>query len=792
MTLTNDQPSIIGKRVPRLDAERFVTGRTQYLDDVVLAGMLEGAVLRSPHAHARIVSIDTSKAEALPGVFAVVTGDDLAGKVQPQPVIWHVFPGQRYPEYYALANDTARWVGQPIAAVAARDRYIAEDALELIEVVYELKPVVANLDDALRPGGPKVFDDWDDNIGGVAVLPKGDTDKAFAEADVIVKTSFDFGRQMGTPLETRGVIAKWDPYSKNLDLWLSTQSPNLARDLMGDTIGLSGDKIRIITPDVGGGFGNKFDFYVEEVIASFLSLKAGRPVKILEARDESFVANAHSRNARIEGEMAATKDGRITGLRATVYGVLGAALGTVGGGPTWTIGGLMSGPYDIENCEVTIKAVHTNLPPYGSYRGWGQPKATFAHERLVELLAKELGVPSNVIRRKNLIRDEQFPYLSQVFLYDSGQYLACLDKLEKSVAELGWEEQVAKARAEGRSVGIGYCFHAEISSFGPSRMFNGAGLTHSTMDEEVVRIDSSGGVTVLTGLTSMGQGVETVLAQVAAETLGVPLEAVTVVQGDTQACPFTGYGTGASRGASMGGSAVMQAATKLREKVSRVAANILEASPQDLEIRDGVISVKGVPAKSVTMRDIGDAAYRRLLGVFPEGEEPTLEERFVHDPENVAFSNGTSAAVVEVDRITGKTTILKWLIVHDCGRVINPTIVEGQVIGGLAQGIGGALMEELVYDADGRPLTHDFHDYQMPYATEIPEMILHHMETPAVSIKGGFKGVGECGTIAAAPTIAAAIEAALDDLDITIAQVPMTPSRIRTLITEAEKKAAQA
>lgn len=785
MTMTAGTPNLIGSRVARKEDPRILTGRTQYLDDVVVPGLIEGAVLRSPHAHAKIVSIDVSKALELPGVFSVVVGSDITAYAETQPVIWHVLPNHKLPEHYAMATDTVRWVGQPVAAVAARDRYVAEDALELIDVVYHELPAVTNIDDALRVGGPRVYDDWADNIGGQLTLPKGDAAKAFAEADVIVKTSFDYGRQMGTPLETRGVISTWDPHTKELDMWMSTQAPNLARDLLGETLRLPVDKIRVRTPDVGGGFGNKFDFYGEDVIAAVLSLKSARPVKIVESRAESFVANGQSRNMRAEVEMSATKDGRITGLRGTVYGILGAVLGTVGAGPLFAAGALMSGPYDIPNCEVTIKAVHTNRPPYGSYRGWGQPKSCFAHERLIELLAKELGLPSNEVRRRNFIKEDQFPYQSQVFTFDTGRYHECLAQAEEAVAELGWQQIVKDARSEGRSMGIGYSFHIELSALGPTRMLNAAGLNHSAFDEAVVRMDSTGGVTVLTGMSSIGQGVETSLAQVAAQTMGVSLDSVKVITGDTDACPFTGYGTGASRGASMGGTSVMQAATQLRAKVTRIASHMLEAAPDDLEISDGVISVRGIPTRSVSMRDIGDAAYRRLLGVFPDNESPTLEERYVYDPENLTFSNGCSAVLVEVERDSGKTILHKWVMAHDCGVVINPTIVEGQIHGGLAQGIGGALLEELTYDIAGRPLSVDFHEYQMPTANEVPEIVVRHVETPSIAIAGGFKGVGECGTIGAAPAIAAGIEAAMPDLDITIKQVPMTASRIQRLITDA-------
>lgn len=778
--------NLIGARVLRSEDPQILTGRTQYIDDVVVPGMLESAVLRSPHPNARIVGIDTTRALELPGVHAIVTGSDIVSRCDQQPVIWQMIPGQFIPEHYAMATDQARWVGQPVAAVAADNRYLAEDAIALIDVEYEILPPVGDLDTALSADGPRVWEGHD-NVSGMTTVPKGDADAAFEEAEVIVRTTLDYGRQMGTPLETRGCVATWDPFTDELDIWTGSQAPNLARDLLSDVLRIPVDKIRVRVPRLGGGFGNKFDFYAEDVIASVLSRSSGRPVKLIEDRAESFVATVHSRNQRLDVEMAATRDGRITAIRGTVYQVLGAVLGTVGVGPAWASTAIMTGPYDIPNASVTLKAVLTNRPPYGSYRGWGQPKGCFAHERLIEALAREIGKPANEIRRINLIRE--FPYLSQVFLFDSGDYLGCLEQAESAVAELGWPEQVAQMREQGRSVGIGYGFHVEITAFGPSRIMNAAGLQHATFDEEIVRMDSSGGVTVYTGQIGMGQGVETALAQVAAQTLGVPVDTVSVVQGDTDSCPYTGYGTGASRGASIGGATTRAAALELREKIIRVAGALLEADPRDLELRDGTVSVAGAPTRSVTMKQIGDASYRRLLGKLPEDEIPVLEGRKVFEPENVAFSNGCSVAMMEVDRETGRAEVLGYIVAHDCGTVINPMLVDGQVHGGAAQGIGGALYEEITYE-DGIPQVGGLFDYLVPSAADLPRIATRHIETPATAVPGGFKGVGECGTIGAASAVCAAIEDALTGLDVAITTIPVTPTRLHKQIVAAERRSA--
>jgi carbon-monoxide dehydrogenase large subunit len=780
---------MIGARLRRKEDPRLLTGRSRFLDDIEVPGMLEAAVLRSPLPHARIVGIDASRALELPGVFGVVTGANLPDYCKtPQPVIWRMFPGQHMTDHYPLAVYTVRYVGQGVAAVAAVDRYVAEDALELIDVEYDELPTVATLEQALADGAPKLYPDWPDNVSCTSAVPKGDADTAFAEAEVVVRATIRQGRQTGVPLETRGCVATWETFTGQLDIWLSTQSPNLARDLLGEVFGISIDRIRVRVPDVGGGFGNKFDFYAEEVIACILSRRTGRPVKLLEDRNESFVANAHAREQVIEAELAATRDGRITGLRAQVTGVLGGVLSTVGAGPVWATGALATGPYDIPNSLTEITGVVTNRSPYGSYRGWGQPKANLIHERLIEALARELKVPTNELRHKNFIPPDAFPYQSPLFFYDSGRYSDCLRLAEQAVADAAWERRKQEAAARGRSLGIGFGFHVEGSAFGPSRVLNMVGLQHSGFDEEVVRIDSTGRVTVYTGQAAMGQGIHTALAQVAADALGVPLDHVSVISGDTDSCPYTGYGTGGSRAATLGGAAVLTAAGRLKAKVLKIAGHMLEAAPGDLVIQDGVVSVVGDPDCSVSLAEIGDAAYRRLGDRLPVDMSPTLEEREVYDPPNVAFSYGCTAVLSEVDRETGVVRLLDYLVAHDCGVVINPLIVDGQIHGGAAQAVGGALYEELVYDADGQIQTTTFMDYLLPTASEVPPFTLRHQQTPADHIPGGFKGMGEAGTIGGGAAIVSSIENALADLAVTVSQLPVTPPRLLQLIDDADQR----
>ncbi|MCE0762461.1 xanthine dehydrogenase family protein molybdopterin-binding subunit [Pseudonocardia kujensis] len=778
-----------GSPIRRTEDPRLLAGRGQYVDDVTVPKMIEAAVLRSPLAHARITGIDVSRARELPGVFDVLVGEELAAVAGPQPVIWTPITDQRIARTRALAVDRVRWVGQAVAAVAAVDRYVAEDALELIEVDYEPLPVVADLDAALAPDAPTLYDDWPDNVTGSQTYRAGEPEEAFDSADVVVSGSFTHGRAFGCPLEPRGCIVNWDAFENTLDLWLSTQSPNLARDLLSEVFGVPVHKIRVRTPNLGGGFGNKFDFYGEEVIAAVLSHRTGRPVKLIEDRSDSFVATSHSRDQRLDFEMALRRDGTIVGLRGVSYGVLGGAFGTVGSGPPWASVLTSMGPYKIPNLDLTVTPVLTNRAPYGSYRGWGAPKGNIVHERLIEFAARELGMDRTEIRRKNFVPPEEFPYFSgAAFTYDSGRYADCLDLALAKVQELGWPQQQERARAEGRSVGIGYSFHIEPSAYGPSRIMNLVGLAHSGFDEAVVRMDSVGKITIYSGQINMGQGTHTIYAQLAADTLGVPMDDIVVVTGDTDSCPYTGYGTGGSRAAPLGGAAILRASGRLRAKILRVAAELLEASADDLEIENGKISVKGAPGHSVSTRDVGDAAYRRLLDRLPENEMPTLEEVDVFDPPNMATSYGCTALLVEVDRGTGRVTLLDCVQAHDCGTVINPMLVDGQLAGGLAQALGGALLEELVYDEEAQLRTASFMDYLLPTALDIPPFHFVHQETPAPDIPGGIKGVGEAGTIAGVSLVASAIDDALSDLGVAVTRFPVTPPRLVELIRDAEQR----
>lgn len=775
-----------GRRELRVEDPRLLAGRATFIDDISVPNMIEGAVLRSPLAHARILSIDVTKALNLPGVFDVLTGADIAEVAHPQPVIWLPLPDQRIARHHALAVDRVRWVGQGVAAVAAVNRWVAEDALELIEVEYEPLPVVADLDDALAPDAPKLYDDWPDNVSGSLTISAGDPAAAFAQADVVVGASFRHHPGFGCPIEPRGCIVQWEPFADTLDAWLTTQAPNLAREMLAEVLGLPVSRIRVRTPDLGGGFGLKFDFYPDEVIAAVLSRRTGRPVKLLEDRKDSFAASSRARDMRHDFEMALRADGTILGLRGTAYGVLGGALGTVGSGPPWASLLTCMGPYKIPNLELTVTSVMTNRSPYGSYRGWGVPKANLVHERLIELAARKLRMSRIDIRRKNFPTPDEFPYFTgAAFTFDSGRYSDCLDLAVQKVEEQGWNRIQEQARGQGRSLGIGYGFHIEPGAYGPSRVLNMVGLQHSGFDEVSVRMDSTGKVTMYSGQIPMGQGTHTVYAQLTADGLGIPIEDVTVVTGDTDSCPYTGYGTGGSRATPLGGAAIINATGRLKSKILRIGADLLEAAVSDVEIEHGVISVRGAPGRTVSTADVGFAAYRMLNGKLAESETPTLEEVDVFDPSNMTTSYGCTALLVEVDRETGAVHLLDCLQAHDAGVIVNPMLADGQLAGGLAQAFGGGLFEELVYDEDAQLRTASFMDYLLPTATDIPPFHFYHQETPAPDIPGGMKGLGEAGTIAGVSVVGSAIDDALSDLGIAVTEFPINPPRLLALIRQA-------
>ncbi|MGH2745287.1 MAG: xanthine dehydrogenase family protein molybdopterin-binding subunit [Thermoleophilaceae bacterium] len=775
----------VGRRMPRREDAELLTGRGRFVGDLHRPGMLHAAFLRSPYPHARIDSIDAEAARDMPGVHAVLTGADLPEDLGAQPNT-HLF-GERETPYYALARGRARYAGEPVAVIVAESPYLAEDARDEIVVDWEPLPSVGDAELALADGAPLVWPDrdWPDNVCATFEKEIGDVDGAFEEADVVVTERYRIQRQFACSLEGRGVLAEWDPNVDELTIWTSTQIVHIARDLLASVLGLPEHRIRVLVPRIGGGFGAKFHFYPEETAIALAARATGRPVRWVEDRLESFLATVHAREQRVELSMAAREDGTITAVKGDLIGDMGAAMHTVGYGPLWLTSVMLTNVYEIPHARVRARAVVTNKTPLGSYRGWGQPQANFVVERTVDRLARELGMDRAELRRRNFIPPERLPRKSIHHTLDSGDYRACLDRALELLDERRWRERQAELRERGRHVGIGISFYTENSALGPSRMLNEGGVQQGGYDIARVRVEPGGEVTVYTGLCEMGQGVTSALAQVCADNLGVHPDQVQVVHGDSSQVPYTGYGTGASRGASVGGAAVMKASRTAREKVLRIAAHMLEADPADLEAEDGRIFVRGVPSAHVTMADVGRAAYIRAIEL-PQGEDPGIEAVEAFDPPQFAWPYGANVAVVEVDVETGEVSFLDYIYVHDCGTIVNPMIVEGQIQGGVAQGIGAALFEALPYNDEGQPLFATFMEYVLPTAAELPRVTMEHQHTPSPNIPGGMKGVGEAGAIGSPAAVVAAIEDALAPYGVRITETPVTPAAILDLVAASE------
>jgi carbon-monoxide dehydrogenase large subunit len=771
--------------MPRREDAELLTGRGRFIGDLHRPGMLHAAFLRSPFPHARIESVDAEAARAMPGIHAVLTGADLPEDLGAQPNT-HLF-GERETPYYALARERVRYAGEPVALVVGESPYLAEDARDEIVVEWDPLPSVGDAELALAEGTPLVWPDraWPDNVCATFEKEIGDVDRAFEEAGVVVTERYRIQRQFACSLEGRGVLAEWDQNVDELTIWTSSQIVHITRDLLAAVLGLPEHRIRVLVPRIGGGFGAKFHFYPEETAVALAARATGRPVRWVEDRLESFLATVHAREQRVELSMAAREDGTITAVKGELIGDMGAAMHTVGYGPLWLTSVMLTNVYEIPNARVRARAVVTNKTPLGSYRGWGQPQANFVVERTVDRLAGELGMDRAELRRRNFIPPERLPRKSLHHTLDSGDYRACLDRALELLAERRWRERQASLREQGRHVGIGISFYTENSALGPSRMLNEGGVQQGGYDIARVRVEPGGEVTLYTGLCEMGQGLTNALAQVCADNLGVHPDQIQVIHGDSSQVPYTGYGTGASRGAAVGGAAVMKASRTAREKVLRIAGHMLEADPADLEAEDGRIYVRGTPSAHVTMADVGRAAYIRAIEL-PEGEDPGIEAVEAFDPPQFAWPYGANVAVVDVDVETGVVSFLDYIYVHDCGTIVNPTIVEGQIQGGVAQGIGAALFEALPYDEEGQPLVATFMEYVLPTAAELPRLTMEHQHTPSPNIPGGMKGVGEAGVIGSPAAVVAAIEDALAPYGVRITETPVTPAAILDMVAASE------
>jgi carbon-monoxide dehydrogenase large subunit len=769
---------IFGAAVKRREDPRLITGRAVYTDDVKLPNLAYVAFVRSPHAHARIVRIDASRARTAPGVIAVVTGRDLAGKVGNIPTAWLIPNADlKTPAHPPLAIDTVRHVGDAVAAVVAESRAAAADAVALVEVEYQVLPAVVDQEKATQPGAPQLHLDVPNNIAFRWRVTGGDIEAAFRSAEVTVRQRLRNQRLIPTAMETRQVVAEYNPATGELVVTMTSQNPHIHRNILSGILGVPEHRLRVIAPEVGGGFGSKIHCYPEEAVVSYLAMTLGRPMKWSEDRRENYAATIHGRDHIVDLELAAKRDGTILGLRGRCYANLGAYLSTAAPGiPTILHGLMMTGCYDIPALDYEVVGVLTNTTPVDAYRGAGRPEATYAIERMVDILAAELGMDPAEIRRRNFIPPSRFPAtVASGLTYDSGNYAATLDRALQIVDYQKFRAEQAEARRQGRLLGIGLSTYVEICGLGPSAVAGAVGFQGGLWESAVVRVHPSGKATVFTGTSPHGQGEETTFAQIVAEELGIPLDDVEVVHGDTARIPM-GWGTYGSRTTAVGGTAMTLAARKVKEKARMIAAHLLEVSPEDIVFENGRFAVKGVPERSKTFQEIALAA--NLAWNLPKGMEPGLEEAAFFDPSNFVYPFGAHVAIVEIDPGTGAVKLLRYVAVDDCGRVINPKIVDGQVHGGVAQGVAQALWEAAVYDENGQLVTGSLMDYAIPTATVLPMIETDRTETPSPVNPLGLKGVGETGTIAATPAVVNAVVDALSHRGVRHLDMPLTPEKI--------------
>jgi aerobic carbon-monoxide dehydrogenase large subunit len=772
---------VIGTSIKRREDPALITGRGKYTDDFSLPGMAYAAIVRSPHAHARVKAIDTAAAKATPGVLAVFTAADVqaAGTPGMLPVGW-LLPGMKTPAHPMLAADTVRYVGDAVAVVVAGDRYSARDGADAVAVDYEPLPAVVDPKAATEEGAPEIFPEAPGNVAFDWEL--GDrvkTEQAFAGAAHRVSVDLRNQRLIPHAIEPRACLADFDPIKGELTLHMTSQNPHLHRLLMTlASLGLPENKIHIIAPEVGGGFGSKIHHYPDEAIAAFCSMRLHRPVKWTATRSEGNLTDAHGRDHVSHGELALAADGRILALRVHTYAAMGAYLSTFAPAvPTYLYGTLLSGQYDIGAIHVHVLGVFTNTTPVDAYRGAGRPEATFVVERLMDLAAAELGLDPAEIRRHNFVPADAFPYQTQVALqYDSGNYAPAL---EMALAKVGYAdlraEQERRRQEGGKLLGIGLSSYIEACGLAPSQVVGALGAQAGLWESAKVRVHPSASVTVYTGSSAHGQGHETTFSQIVADRLGIPVEAVDVIHGDTEAVQY-GMGTYGSRSAAVGGSAVAASCDKVIAKGRKIAAHLLEAAEEDVIYEDGRYSVKGVPDKGFGFGDVALQAY--LAHNLPEGLEPGLEETTFYDPANFTYPFGTHVAVVEIDRDTGEVKLLRYVAVDDVGNVINPMIVDGQLHGGIAQGVGQALWEGAVYDQAGQLLTATLLDYAVPKAHNLVDFELDRTVTPCPHNPLGVKGVGEAGAIASPAAVTNAVVDALAPFGVRHLDMPLTPEKV--------------
>ena len=789
MTAPTEAPQApeLGRARPRKEDARLVTGQTNWTDNIILPGMLHMAFLRSPHAHARITSVDVSAARQMPGVIAAFSGADFAGEQGSLPCAWPVTADIVIPDHPPMATDEVRYVGEAVAVVVARDRYAAADAVEAIEIDYEPLPPVLDIRTALDEGAPKVHEAG--NKSYEWTLANGDTDAAFRDAPVVLERTYRQQRLIPSAMEPRAVVASC--VGGEFTLWSSTQIPHVLRVMLALVTGIGEQNIRVIAPDVGGGFGSKLQVTAEEVLAVLVTRRLGRPVKWTESRSEGNMTVHHGRDQWQRVRIAADADGRLRGLSVDILADMGAYLMLLTPGVPLLGGFMFPAIYKMDAYSFRCTGVFTTKVPTDAYRGAGRPEATFGIERIMDDLAAELGIEPLELRARNWIAHEEFPYSTLAGLqYDSGNYEAATAKARELFRydELRKEQSERNSRGDPVRLGIGISTFTEMCGLAPSRVLGSLSFGAGGWEHASIRMLPTGKVEVVTGSSAHGQGHETAWSQIVADQLGVPFEDIRVLHGDTQISP-KGMDTYGSRSLAVGGMALVSACDKVIEKARVIAAGMIEASADDMEWTPGRFAVRGDPEKGVTIGEIALATF--AAHNLPDGVEPSLDSDATYDPDNFSFPHGTHLCATEVDTETGMVTIRSYVAVDDVGKVVNPLIVEGQVHGGIAQGIAQALYEEAVYDDAGNLLTTTLADYLVPSAADLPSYVTSRTESPAGN-RLGVKGVGEAGTIASTPAVVNAIIDALRPLGVRDITMPCSPERVWRAIQAAQGEAQSA
>ncbi len=773
-----------GAAVRRIGDDRLLTGRGEYVGDLALPGTLHIAFVRSPHAHARLVAIDTSAASAAPGVVAVFTGRDLLEPCRPIRVEC-ALPGYRQTERRVITVDKVRFVGEPVAVVVAEDRYLAEDAAEFVHVTYEPLPAVVDMEEALAPTAPLVHDEIDSNALFHSEFSSGDVAGAFAGAAHVVRESFRSNRVAGVPLEPRGCVARYDAARRELTEWSSTQIPHLLRTALADLLNFPEERIRVIAPDVGGGFGTKAHVYPEEVLVAALAMRLARPVKWMQDRREDLLTSIHARDHRYDVEAAVDARGVLLGVKLRLLSNGGAYPSYPFGCTLEPTGGarLLSGPYKLPTYTYEAYGIATHTCPSGAYRGVAQPTARLAIEGIMDRIGRDLGLDPAEVRLRNLVQPDEFPYVNVVGArYDTGSYS---EALRRALERAGYDDyrrrQPADRLAGGKYRGIGLSCFTEITGIGPAGWAPRGVRRVPGFDSASIRVEPTGRVRALVTAADQGQGHATTFAQLVADGLGVRLSDVTVSEGDTGNGLY-GSGTFASRSAVASGGALVESSAQLRAKMRRIASELLEVTAEDVVLAEGRAAARGAPTRSVSIREIAEVAYSMTPRALPAGEGYGLEATAYYGPPAATMANGAHVVQIAIDPETGHIDIERYVVVHDCGRIINPVIVDGQIHGGTAQGLGQVLLEAIVYDRDGQLLTASLMDYLLPTASDTPAVESEHLETPSTDTLGGFKGVGEGGVIGSIPALVSAVSDALAGLGVMVSALPLSPDRVRALI----------